>query len=359
MVLPPMRANRLLLLLPLGLAACGGGVGVGPRASYSPQQEARWAPPGPPADPWGPYIREAGARYSVPERWIRVVMRQESGGHQFLNGQPITSSAGAMGLMQLMPGTYEVERERLGLGSDPYDPHDNILAGTALIAELYAKYGSPGFLAAYNASPTRVDAYLASGEPLPEETINYLASTAPLIGGAMSGPLAAYADTGSAPAPVEVAEAPPSLQTAPGSTLWSPAAPAPAPAPSPTPPPVQTAALASPPAPLPRPTNAGGFSLIPRAYADTPPQDTRDARWGVQVGAFSNPAQAERAAETARGIASSQLAPARTVVGSVTHPDGQLFYRARLIGVTEPAAGTACGILTTQRWQCLLVPPGG
>ncbi|MEJ0045841.1 MAG: lytic transglycosylase domain-containing protein [Rhodospirillales bacterium] len=272
----------------------------------------------------------------MPETWIRAVMRQESGGHEYLHGRPITSSAGAMGLMQMMPATYADMRDRYALGDDPYDPHDNIMAGTAYIALLYAAYGSPAFLAAYNAGPNRLQHYLAGGPSLPNETVTYMASVAPRLGGPMTGPLAAYADPAGAAEPVQVAEATPA-ETTRGSTLWSPAAPA-------------SVAAAPPP-----PTHAG-FALIPSAYADTPQPNPTDARWGVQVGAFADPGQARQVAETARTVAPVQLAPAQTVVGSVTHPDGQTFYRARLIGITEPAADTACGTLTAQRWACLTVP---
>ncbi len=346
-----MRALRhTCLLLPLALAACGGG--GSPRLSYRPPAGRTYAQPGPARDPWGPYIREASSRYNVPEAWIRAVMRQESGGHEYRNGAPIISSAGAMGLMQLMPGTYAELEAQYGLGPDPYDPHDNIMAGTAYISELYAKYGSPAFLAAYNAGPRRLENYLATGNSLPNETVEYLASVAPRLGGRMTGPLAAYADQGTNPQePVEVAEATPP-QTARGTTLW---AQAPQPAA-----PVLQAPLSPPPAAAPPPPPAShGFALIPSAYADTPAPNTADTRWGVQVGAFTNPAQARQVADNARSVAPAQLAPAQTVVGSVTHPDGQVFYRARLVGITEPAADTACGALTAQRWACLTVPPGG
>ena len=56
---------------------------------------------------------------------------------------------------------------RYGLGDDPYDPHNNILAGAAYIQEMYDRYGAPGFLAAYNAGPQRVDDYLAGASDLP------------------------------------------------------------------------------------------------------------------------------------------------------------------------------------------------
>ena len=86
-----------------------------------------------------------------------------------------------MGLMQIMPTTWNDLRIRYGLGADPYDPHDNILAGTAYIRELHDRYGTPGFLAAYNAGPGRYERHLATGRPLPDETRTYIAALAPMI----------------------------------------------------------------------------------------------------------------------------------------------------------------------------------
>ena len=75
---------------------------------------------------------------------------------------------------------------------------------------MYDRYGAPAFLAALNAGPDRVDAYLADGTPLPDETTNYLASVAPRLGSgvAMTGPLAAFAGgaVAAAPAPSYVAD---------------------------------------------------------------------------------------------------------------------------------------------------------
>ena len=189
-----------LLLLPLLLlaVACGqqrgyveyGAPTIG-GTEYAPSHY--YPPPGPPGDPWGPYIREAAGRYGVPEQWVRAVMKQELGGQE----QAI-SPVGAMGLMQVMPATYDGLRARYGLGADPYDPHNNILAGTAYIREMYDRFGAPAFLAAYNAGPDRVEAYLAGAGSLPDETQNYLASVTPNLGSAvpMSGPLAMYASAG-------------------------------------------------------------------------------------------------------------------------------------------------------------------
>ena len=72
-------------------------------------------------------------------------------------------------------------RARYGLGADPYDPRDNILAGAAYIRELHDRYGAPGFLAAYNAGPGRYERHLATGRPLPDETRAYVAALAPMI----------------------------------------------------------------------------------------------------------------------------------------------------------------------------------
>ena len=110
----------------------------------------------------------------------------ESGGNEYQNGQLITSGAGAMGLMQVMPETYDELQARYNLGDDPFDPHDNILAGAAYLREMYDIYGSPGFLAAYNAGPRRLDDYLSNNRPLPDETRRYVAMIGPNIVGRVS-----------------------------------------------------------------------------------------------------------------------------------------------------------------------------
>ena len=128
---------------------------------------------------WEPLIAEASQRFVIPEAWIRAVMRAESGGRTMLDGQPITSSAGAMGLMQLMPGTFDDMRRRYGLGRDSYDPHDNILAGTAYLRQMYQQYGYPALFAAYHAGPGRFDGYLLQGQGLPPATLAYIGGIVP------------------------------------------------------------------------------------------------------------------------------------------------------------------------------------
>ncbi len=174
----PHRWLRPALALSVlaALAACGNNHNprVATHGSYS--RPSSYDPPGPPSDPWGPWVREASRRFDVPERWIREVMRQESGGRV-----SATSRVGAMGLMQLMPGTYAEMQSRYGLGNDPYHPYDNLMAGTAYVREMYELYGSPAFLAAYNAGPRRLEDYLWNGRGLPNETRNYVARIGPRI----------------------------------------------------------------------------------------------------------------------------------------------------------------------------------
>jgi hypothetical protein len=152
-------------------------------ANYAAHAAGDYSEPGPPGDPWGPYIEQASTRFDVPAKWIRQVMRVESGGHEYMHGHLTVSYAGAMGLMQLEPETYREMAARYGLGNDPYNPADNIMAGAAYIHEMYQIYGSPGFLAAYNAGPGRLDSYLDYKQPLPDQTRQYVAMIAPNIQG--------------------------------------------------------------------------------------------------------------------------------------------------------------------------------
>lgn len=169
----------MMLALSIGLPAAG-------PMSVLAQAESTIAPPGR-LDAYATDIAEASRRFGIPAAWIRAVMRVESGGIA-----QATSSKGAMGLMQILPDTWAELRTRYGLGGDPYDPHDNILAGAAYLRELLDRYGWPGFLAAYNAGPSRYDAHIANGLALPAETQAYVATLASLIGaGQVDGNMAA------------------------------------------------------------------------------------------------------------------------------------------------------------------------
>ncbi|WP_291718794.1 transglycosylase SLT domain-containing protein [Magnetospirillum sp. 64-120] len=138
--------------------------------------------------PFAAFTAEATRRFGIPAVWIEAVITVESAGDPHA-----LSPKGAMGLMQLMPATWESMRDRLDLGNDPFNPRANILAGTAYLSDLHARYGSPGFLAAYNAGPVRYEDHLATGRPLPAETQAYLAVLAPMIEGLHTGSATALA----------------------------------------------------------------------------------------------------------------------------------------------------------------------
>lgn len=166
------RRHRLLVVLAC-LSAVAAGVQARPAMAACPSNINLDEP-----------IARAAGRFAIPDTLIRAVIAVESGGAVFA-----VSPKGAMGLMQLMPGTWGELRLRYALGTDPFDPCDNIFAGTAYLRELLDRYGDPGFLAAYNAGPGRYEAYLR-GRPLPSETIAYVAR----LSGRMMG--------GNAPVPV-------------------------------------------------------------------------------------------------------------------------------------------------------------
>ena len=131
------------------------------------------------AHPHAAHIATASRRFGIPAAWIVAVMRAESAGDV-----RAVSSAGAMGLMQVMPDTWAELRVRYSLGRNPYDPHDNILAGTAYLREMWDRYGNvAAMLAAYNAGPARYDEHRATGRPLPAETRAYVASLASVLRG--------------------------------------------------------------------------------------------------------------------------------------------------------------------------------
>jgi Transglycosylase SLT domain len=126
--------------------------------------------------PFAAFIAEASQRFAIPSSWIRAVIWIESAARPYA-----VSPKGAMGLMQIMPKTYTGLRTRYHLGPNPYDPRDNVLAGVAYLREMEDRFGSPGFLAAYNAGPDRYERHLATGGPLPLETQDYVAMLMPMI----------------------------------------------------------------------------------------------------------------------------------------------------------------------------------
>ncbi|MET3791017.1 lytic transglycosylase domain-containing protein [Aquamicrobium terrae] len=140
--------------------------------------------------PYAVDIAEAAHRFGIPAGWIAAVLAAES------NGDPTAvSSAGAMGLMQLMPATWDEQRALHLLGSDPFQPRDNILAGAAYLRAMWDRYRTvTDMLGAYNFGPGRYDEYLAGKRGLPLETRDYIAALAPVLAGeplalgALAGP---------------------------------------------------------------------------------------------------------------------------------------------------------------------------
>ena len=171
-------ARRLPFLLLSGLAL----VGAMPAPSLAQTSIIERPAAG---SPYTQAVAEAAQRFGIPERWIWAVMRIESGGRV-----RAVSPKGAMGLMQIMPATWADLRARHGLGADPFDPRDNILAGAAYLREMHDRYGAPGFLAAYNAGPGRYEDYRDRHRQLPAETVAYVAALVPFVGDdAIDGPV--------------------------------------------------------------------------------------------------------------------------------------------------------------------------
>jgi hypothetical protein len=164
------RARFMLLLL----------IGLAPVCTLGGVLPAKAAPIERPTDgdPYALHVIEAARRFGIPVAWIRAVMQIESRAHR-----DAVSPKGATGLMQIMPATWSELRARYALAGDPFDPRDNIIAGAAYLRELHDRYGSRGFLAAYNAGPRRYEDYLDGRRSLPPETVAYVAALAPLIEG--------------------------------------------------------------------------------------------------------------------------------------------------------------------------------
>lgn len=300
------------------------------------------------------YVSEASRKFDMPENWIREVIRQESGGRTMANGKPIVSKAGAMGLMQLMPGTYEEMRRKHGLGSDPFDPHDNIIAGTAYLREMYNQFGAPGFLGAYNCGPGCYGDYLAGNRSLPGETRRYIAAVGPRLN-RTPGPdgsdivLASAPAPAPAPAPVPV-EAPVerTYDSVPQGTPVAPRSPIAVAAL----PPVTTARVVSP--------EPGPPAAPPILVAGPTPRmggsSGSSGVWTVQLGAFRSPDDGVKVIDRARRSL-PMLDRKQRIVQAVDTQTGPL-YRARLSGLSQQEAAASCASLVGMGMACFVVPPG-
>ena len=125
----------------------------------------------------------AAARYGVPVNLLKAVAKAESGFRV-----DATSPKGAMGVMQLMPGTAR------GLGViDAYEPEQNIMGGAKYLSQMLNRFGGnvEYALAGYNAGPGAVEKY--SGIPPYNETQNYVRTVMRYMGeGGLSAGWATY-----------------------------------------------------------------------------------------------------------------------------------------------------------------------
>ncbi len=135
------------------------------REEAAPPAKAEKAPrPETVAGGWEDHLPELSDRYGIDPDLVRAVIRMESGGKA-----DAVSRKGAMGLMQLMPGTA-----RMLEVDDPFDPVQNLEGGIKYLSILSDKYNGDlsKTLAAYNAGPGRVDA--CGGIPPIAETQGYV-----------------------------------------------------------------------------------------------------------------------------------------------------------------------------------------
>lgn len=122
-------------------------------------------------------LNAAAAKYGVPASLAIAVANQESGGNQYdASGGVLTSPAGALGVMQLMPATAA------GLGVDPTNTAQNVDGGVRYLSQLLAEFGGNQTLAlaAYNWGPGNVSKNGTSNWPA--ETENYVSSILAAIG---------------------------------------------------------------------------------------------------------------------------------------------------------------------------------
>lgn len=121
-------------------------------------------------------VQQTATEYGVDPSIALAVAQRESGVCQYRsNGSLVVSSAGAIGVMQLLPSTA------LDLGVDEKDPYQNIQGGVRYLAQMFSMFGNwPLALAAYNWGPARVSAALAAGQSLdnfPASVQSYVAVT--------------------------------------------------------------------------------------------------------------------------------------------------------------------------------------
>lgn len=378
--------SGLSLTLLAVLAAC----------ANQPARTVHTAAAGASVNHWSGYIQEASNRFSIPQSWIRAVMQQESGGHEYLHGRKIRSVHGAVGLMQIKPDTYRELASRYGLGSDPSDPHDNIMAGSGYIRELYDRFGSPDFLAAYNCGPQCAENHRSKGTSLPGYAKAYMAAISPHLNdpvpGLMQPTQLAYAPAPATPVTVVAdttgpASYPPDSYSSTPATTAQPAGTAPPLPDDDLPPPTPyeggaggaiAVASAQPTtqqqpyyayqtsnsAAYTPPTQAAVPQAVvppttwrPAAQAPTPVASMGSTGSGgvIQIGAFSTQARAIRAASLAQRASATLANTASQIDQIATGGSAHTVWRTRLVGVPAQQTGSICTSLRRQGLSCVPV----
>lgn len=122
-------------------------------------------------------IDQANAQGVPVDLAMAVAQRESNTCHWLANGQIKVSSAGAIGVMQLMPATAAQ------LGVNPYDVNQNIQGGVAYLAQLFQQFGDWNTtLEAYNWGPGKVSMALTAGTAIPGSVVSYAAAIAGQVG---------------------------------------------------------------------------------------------------------------------------------------------------------------------------------
>lgn len=332
---PHAAVRRCAHILALGalavLAAC-----AGPRRNYAPPVASDNA-----LNQWTPYVQEASHRFTIPQAWIRAIMRQESGGHQYLHGHLTRSIHGAVGLMQIKPDTYAELADRYHLGSDPYDPHDNIMAGSGYIRELYDRFGSPDFAGAYSCGPQCMSNHRTRGAPLPSFAVAYLAAVSPHLNDPVPGDNAQIAQAAAAAEAENWSDSdhPQSDTLADMQTDTTASAQTEA----------QTRQVSI--APLP---GQSSREIALSGPAITWRQNRLTGNAVIQIGAFSTRGRAAAALRTAHG-ATPALSQARDRMEQILSGSGITVWRTRLEGLPAAQTDAICQALRQQGLACVPV----
>ena len=141
---------------------------AGAALSWPPESKDRWLAEAAYPTPLTELVQQMEKKHDLPSLLLYAIARKES-----LFDPKAVSRVGAMGLMQMMPRTYETNRKRAGLpklkeGELP-GPEESILAASQEFADLFKRFDNslPLVIMAYNGGPHAVDRWLSRSGDLP------------------------------------------------------------------------------------------------------------------------------------------------------------------------------------------------